>query len=156
MSYTIDTSQSPLYILHFYGHLSLAEMQQLFAEVDELLARPGQFGVLMSYQLEEDAFEYDEAFDGDLDHLDDHDHDHKQQHEPGVARLQKAWLVANRDRFAQDCAGIAMVNADSKFVAFYAPLANKIFSRMYRCPGAIFGDEEKALAWVQARMPVTS
>ena len=110
----------------------------------------------MTYRLEEEAFDYDEDFDGDLDHLDDHDHDHDHKHEPGVAKLQKAWLVANRDRFAQDCVGIGMVNSDSKFVAFYAPLANKIFSRMYRCPGAIFNDEDKALAWVQARMPVTT
>jgi hypothetical protein len=26
-------------------------------------------------------------------------------------------------------------------------------SRMYRCPGAMFGDLDKALAWVQAGMP---
>ena len=26
-------------------------------------------------------------------------------------------------------------------------------SRMYRCPGAMFGDLDKALAWVEARMP---
>lgn len=154
MSYTIDTTLSPLYVLHFYDDLSLEETKRFFAEVDTLLTRSGKFGVVMSYNLEEEH-DHDEEFDEDFDlkEEDDDEHDRKHGHEPGVARFQKAWLVANRDRFAQDCVGIAMVNSDSKFVSFYAPLANKIMSRMYRCPGAMFGDENKALAWVQARMP---
>lgn len=150
MSYTIDASLSPLYILHIYDHLPLNVLKQLLAEVDELLTRSGKFGVVMTYNSEEDH-DHDE-FDEDLD--DDHDHEQSpnNHHEPGVAKTQKAWLVANRDRFAQDCVGIAMVNSNSKFVSLYAPLANKIISRMYRCPGAIFSDQNKALAWVQFRM----
>ncbi|HNS03178.1 MAG TPA: hypothetical protein PKM78_12455 [Anaerolineae bacterium] len=153
MTYFIDTSQSPLYVLHFDAHLSLAQTQRLLADVDKLLARPGKFGVVMNNKIKEandDDFEKD--FDGELDE-DDHDHDHKHSHEPGVARTHKAWLTANRDRFAQDCVGLAMVSANSKFVSFYAPFANRIIGRMYRCPGAVFSDHDKALAWVQARMP---
>ena len=96
--------------------------------------------------------DFDKEFDGNLDE-DDHEHDHKHKHEPGLAKYQKAWLTANRDRFAQYCVGIAIVSANSKFVSFYAPLANRIMSRMYRCPGAMFGDLDKGLAWVEARMP---
>lgn len=162
MSYTIDTSLTPLYILHFYDHLTLEEAKQLFAEVDELLAHSGKFGVVMTYNSEKDDDadfheDFDEDLDEDLDDHDDHHHNgHKHRHEPGVARLQKAWIVANRERFAQDCVGMAMVNPDSRFLAFYAPIANKIVSRMYHCPGALFADQDKALAWVQARMPVTT
>lgn len=153
MSFIIDEHLRPLYILHIYDdHMPLEQTKRLFAEVDKLLAREGKFGVVMHYKFDEEHAnddDFDKEFDGDLDA--DHNHDHK--HEPGAARLQKAWLTANRDRFAQDCVGMAIVSANSKFVSFYAPLANKIISRMYRCPGAMFGDLDKALAWVQVRMP---
>lgn len=160
MPYHIDESLMPLYIVNIYDdHMSLDKTKQLFSDVDKLLAREGKFGVVMHYKFDEahgDSDDFDKDFDGELDD-DDHQHDHKQnhkhQHEPGAAKFQKAWLVANRDRFAQDCVGMAIVSANSKFVTFYAPLANKIISRMYRCPGAMFGDLDKGLAWVQARMP---
>jgi hypothetical protein len=156
MSYSIDQSQTPLYVVNIYDeHMPLEQTKRLFAEVDTLLAREGKFGVVMHYRFDEahgDSDDFDKDFDGDLDH-DDHHHDHNHKHEPGAAKYQKAWLTANRDRFAQDCVGMAIVSANSKFVAFYAPLANRIMSRMYRCPGAMFGDLDKALAWVQTRMP---
>lgn len=154
MPYLIDESQGPLYVLRFDAHLSLAETKRLLADVDKLLTRSGKFGVVMSNEITEDNDDdFERDFDGDLDEEEDHDHDHKHTHEPGVARVQKAWLVANRDRFAQDCVGLAMVSSNSKFVSFYAPFANKIISRMYRCPGALFSEHDRALAWVQARMP---
>ncbi len=153
MTYRIDESLSPLYLLHFYGHMGLDETKQMLAEVDVLLARGGRFGVVMIVNEDEPDEDFDRDFDGELDEDDDHDHRHKHKHEPGLAKTQKAWLVANRNRFEQDCVGIAMVSSNSKFVTFYAPLANKIISRMYRCPGALFGDANKGLAWVQARMP---
>jgi ABC-type Zn2+ transport system substrate-binding protein/surface adhesin len=137
-------------------HMSLEQVKRLFAEVDQLLAREGKFGVVMHYKFDEahpEDDDFDKEFDGNLDDDDDHHHNDKHKHEPGVAKYQKAWLAANRDRFAQDCMGMAIVSANSKFVAFYAPLANRIMSRMYRCPGAMFGDLDKGLAWVQARMP---
>ena len=156
MSFTIDERQRPLYVLHIYDeHMPFEQTKRLFAEVDKLLAREGKFGVVMHYKFDEahpDDDEFDKEFDGNLDD-DDDKHDHKHKHEPGAAKYQKAWLTANRDRFAQNCVGIAIVSANSKYVAFYAPLANKIMSRMYRCPGAMFGDFDKALAWVQVRMP---
>ncbi len=160
MSYTINESMKPLYVLHFNGHLSLEKIKQLFADVDKLLSTDGKFGVITVYRPtdeheQEEDFEKD--FDGDLDKLEDdehnHDHGHQHQHEPGVARTFKSWIVAKRERFGQDCVGYAMVSTDSKFVSFYKPLANKIISRMYNCPGALFGNEEEALAWVKARMP---
>lgn len=166
MSYKIDEQLGPLYILHFYEeHMPLEDVKQLFARVDELLAREGKFGVVMHYKFDEahrDDDNFDKDFEGELDGHDhdyDHDHDHgdhKHKHEPGAAKLQKAWLVANRERFSQDCVGMAIVSANSRFVSFYAPLANKIISRMYRCSGAMFGDLDKGLAWVQARMPQTT
>lgn len=156
MHYLIEDHLQPLYILHFYNdNMPLEQVNRLFAEVDKLLARGGKFGVLMHYKFDEahpQDDDFDKDFDGEIDE-DDHDHDHKHQHQPGVAKAQKAWLSANRERFAQDCVGMAIVSANSKFVTFYAPLANRIISRMYRCPGAMFGDLDKGLAWVQARMP---
>jgi hypothetical protein len=156
MPFTIDESLMPLYILHIHEeHMSLEQTKRLYAEVDKLLARGGKFGVIMHYKFDEahkNSDDFDKEFDGTIDD-DDHEHDHKHQHEPGVAKLSKAWLNANRDRFAQDCVGMAIVSANSKFVSFYAPIANRIMSRMYRCPGAMFGDLDKALVWVQARMP---
>jgi hypothetical protein len=156
MSFTIDERLQPLYVINIYDeHMPLAQTKRLFAEVDKLLAREGKFGVVMHYKFDEahpDDDDFDKEFDGNLDE-DEDKHDHKHKHEPGAAKYQKAWLTANRDRFAQNCVGIAIVSANSKFVAFYAPLANKIMSRMYRCPGAMFGDFDKALAWVQVRMP---
>jgi hypothetical protein len=158
MSFIIDEQLSPLYVLHIYDeHMSLEQTKRLYAEVDKLLDREGKFGVIMHYKFDE-AHENDDDFDKDFDgNLDDndHEHDHKHGHEPGVAKLSKAWLNANRDRFAQDCVGMAIVSANSKFVSFYAPIANRIMSRMYRCPGAMFGDLDKAMAWVQVRMPQT-
>jgi hypothetical protein len=155
MSFTIDEHIPSLYVINIYDeHMSLEQTKQLFAAVDKLLLREGKFGVVMHYKFDEarpDSEDFDKDFDGDLDH--DHHHDPKHKHEPGVAKTQKAWLVANRDRLAQDCVGMALVSANSKFVSFYAPLANKIISRMYRCPGAMFGNLDKGLAWVQARMP---
>jgi hypothetical protein len=156
MSFVIDERLTPLYVINIYDeHMPLATVKRLFAEVDQLLARQGKFGVVMHYKFDEahpESDDFDKEFDGNLDD-DDHEHDHKHKHEPGAAKYQKAWLTANRDRFAQDCVGIAIASANSKFVAFYAPLANRIMSRMYRCPGAMFGDMDKAMTWVQARMP---
>jgi hypothetical protein len=156
MSFTLDERLQPLYVLHIHEeHMSLEQSKRLFAEVDKLLGREEKFGVVMHYKFDEahpNDDDFDKEFDGNLDD-DDHPHDPKHKHEPGLARYQKAWLTANRDRFAQQCVGIAIVSANSKFVAFYAPLANRIMSRMYRCPGAMFGDLDKAMAWVQARMP---
>lgn len=155
MSFSINEYQPSLYIVNIYDeHMSLETTQRLFAKVDELLARGGEFGVVMHYKFDDgrpDSDDFDKEFDGDPDH--DHHHDNGRKHEAGVAKAQKAWLVANRDRFAQDCVGMAIVSANSKFVAFYAPVANKIVSRMYRCPGAMFGNLDKGLAWVQGRMP---
>lgn len=157
MSFTIDERLTPLYVINIYDeHMPLATVKRLFAEVDQLLAREGKFGVVMHYKFDEahpESDDFDKDFDGDLDDDDHHHHDPQHKHEPGVAKYQKAWLVANRDRFARDCVGMAIVSANSKFVAFYAPLANRIMSRMYRCPGAMFGDMGKAMTWVQARMP---
>ncbi len=156
MSFVIDERLTPLYVINIYDeHMPLATVKRLFAEVDQLLAREGKFGVVMHYKFDEahpESDDFDKEFDGDLDD-DDHHYDPKHKHEPGAAKYQKAWLVANRDRFAQDCVGMAIVSVNSKFVAFYAPLANRIMSRMYRCPGAMFGDMDKAMTWVQARMP---
>lgn len=160
MSYTIDESMKPLYVLRFYGHLSLEKIKELFADVDVLLSPSGKFGVVTIYKPtdeheQEEDFEKD--FDGDLDKLEDDEHDdhpgHKHEHEPGVARTFKSWIVAKRERFGQDCVGYAMVSSDSKFVSFYKPLANKIISRMYNCPGAMFDNEEEAVNWVKERMP---
>ena len=152
MSFMIGVRLMTLYVINIYGeHMPFERTKQLFAEVDKLLAREGKFGVVMHYKFDEahpEADDFDKDFDGSLD-----DDDHKHKHEPGAAKYQKAWLTANRDRFAQDCVGMAIVSANRKFVAFYAPLANKIMSRMYRCPGAMFGDMDKAMTWVQARMP---
>lgn len=156
MSYIIDESMKPLYILRFYENLSLEKLKQLFADVDRLLAHDGKFGVVTTYKMGDHDEEFDKDFTGDIDeddHEDDHDHKHKHKHEPGVARSMKAWLVSIRARFAQDCVGFAMVSADSKFVSFYTPLANKIINRMYHCPGALFGNEDEAVAWVKERMP---
>lgn len=156
MSFTIDEHLQSLYVINIYDeHMSLEQTKRLFAAVDKMLLREGKFGVVMHYKFDEarpDNNDFDKDFDGDLDH-DHHHHDPKHKHEPGVAKTQKAWLVANRERLSQDCVGMAIVSANSKFVTFYAPLANKIISRMYRCPGAMFGDLDKGLAWVQARMP---
>ena len=156
MSFSINEHIPSLYVINIYDErMSLDQTKRLFAEVDKLLAREGKFGVVMHYKFDEahpDDDDFDKEFDGNLDD-DDDKHDHKHKHEPGAAKYQKAWLTANRDRFAQNCVGIAIVSANSKYVAFYAPLANKIMSRMYRCPGAMFGDLDKALAWVQVRMP---
>jgi hypothetical protein len=124
MPFSIDESMMPLYVINIYDdHMSLDKTKQLFAEVDKLLARGGKFGVVMHYKFDEahgDNDDFDKEFDGNLDD-DDHEHDHKHQHEPGVAKLSKAWLNANRDRFEQDCVGMAIVSANSKFVSFYAP-----------------------------------
>lgn len=157
MSYTIDESMKPLYIMHFYGHLSLEKIKQLFADVDTLLSTSGKFGVVTVYKETDDHEDedFEKDFDGDLDKLEDdeqHEHGHKHQHEPGVARTFKSWVVEKRKRFGEDCVGYAMVSDDSKFVSFYKPLANKIISRMYNCPGALFGNKEEALAWVKDRM----
>jgi len=160
MSYTINESMNSLYVLHFYEDLSLEKIKKLFADVDKLLTRSGKFGVITIYKATDDHGtdeDFEKDFDGNLDELDDHEHDddhgHTHKHEPGVARTFKSWIVAKRERFGQDCVGFAMVSADSKFVSFYKPLANKIISRMYNCPGALFGNEEEALAWVKDRMP---
>jgi len=158
MSFSINEHIPSLYVINIHDeHMSLEQTKRLFAAVDELLLREGLFGVVMHYKFDEahpDSDNFDKDFDGDLDHEHHHhDHNHKHVHEPGVAKTQKAWLVANRDRLSQDCVGMAIVSANSKFVSFYAPLANKIISRMYRCPGAMFGDLNKGLTWVQVRMP---
>ena len=158
MSFSINEHIPSLYVINIYDErMSLDQTKRLFAAVDELLLREGRFGVVMHYKFDEahpESDDFDKDFDGDLDHEHHHhDHNHKHVHEPGVAKTQKAWLVANRDRLSQDCVGMAIVSANSKFVSFYAPLANKIISRMYRCPGAMFGDLDKGLAWVQVRMP---
>ena len=158
MSFSINEHIPSLYVINIYDErMSLDQTKRLFAAVDELLLREGRFGVVMHYKFDEahpDSDDFDKDFDGDLDHEHHHhDHNHKHVHEPGVAKTQKAWLVANRDRLSQDCVGMAIVSANSKFVSFYAPLANKIISRMYRCPGAMFGNLDKGLAWVQVRMP---
>ena len=158
MSFSINEHIPSLYVINIYDErMSLDQTKRLFAAVDELLLREGRFGVVMHYKFDEahpDSDDFDKDFDGDLDHEHHHhDHNHKHVHEPGVAKTQKAWLVANRDRLSQDCVGMAIVSANSKFVSFYAPLANKIISRMYRCPGAMFGDLNKGLTWVQVRMP---
>jgi len=158
MSFSINEHIPSLYVINIHDeHMSLEQTKRLFAAVDELLLREGRFGVVMHYKFDEahpDSDDFDKDFDGDLDHEHHHhDHNHKHVHEPGVAKTQKAWLVANRDRLSQDCVGMAIVSANSKFVSFYAPLANKIISRMYRCPGAMFGDLNKGLTWVQVRMP---
>ena len=158
MSFSINEHIPSLYVINIYDErMSLDQTKRLFAAVDELLLREGRFGVVMHYKFDEahpESDDFDKDFDGDLDHEHHHhDHNHKHVHEPGVAKTQKAWLVANRDRLSQDCVGMAIVSANSKFVSFYAPLANKIISRMYRCPGAMFGNLDKGLAWVQVRMP---
>ncbi len=158
MSFSINEHIPSLYVINIHDeHMSLEQTKRLFAAVDELLLREGRFGVVMHYKFDEahpESDDFDKDFDGDLDHEHHHhDHNHKHVHEPGVAKTQKAWLVANRDRLSQDCVGMAIVSANSKFVSFYAPLANKIISRMYRCPGAMFGDLNKGLTWVQVRMP---
>ena len=159
MSFSINEHLPSLHVINIYDeHMSLEQTKRLFAAVDELLLREGKFGVVMHYKFDEahpDSDDSDKEFDGEID--DDehhhHQHNHKHQHEPGVAKTQKAWLVANRDRLERDCVGMAIVSANSKFVSFYAPLANKIISRMYRCPGAMFKDLDKAVTWVQVRMP---
>jgi len=157
MSFSINEHIPSLYVINIYDeHMSLEQTRRLFAAVDELLLREGPFGVVMHYKFDEahpDSDDFDKDFDGDIDDDHNHDHNHKHVHEPGVAKTQKAWLVANRDRLSQDCVGMAIVSANSKFVSFYAPLANKIISRMYRCPGAMFGNLDKGLTWVQVRMP---
>lgn len=157
MSFSINEHTSSLYVINIYDeHMSLEQTKRLFAAVDNLLLREGKFGVVMHYKFDEahpDSDDFDKDFDGDIDDDHNHDHNHKHVHEPGVAKTQKAWLVANRDRLSQDCVGMAIVSANSKFVSFYAPLANKIISRMYRCPGAMFGNLDKGLTWVQVRMP---
>ncbi len=158
MSFSIDEQLPALYVINIYDeHMSLARTKQLFAAVDELLLREGKFGVVMHYKFDEahpDSDDFDKDFDGEIDDDDHHHHhNHKHHHEPGLAKVQKAWMVANRERLERDCVGMAIISANSKFVAFYAPLANKIISRMYRCPGAMFGDFDKGLAWVQVRMP---
>ncbi len=160
-TFSIEEPQPSLYVINIYEeHMSLPQVQELFGAVDELLLREGKFGVVMHYKFDEaqpDSDDFDKDFDGEIDedddHHHDHDHNHKHHHEPGVAKTQKQWLVANRERLSRDCVGMALVSANSKFVAFYAPLANKIISRMYRCPGAMFGNLDKGLGWVQARMP---
>ncbi len=159
MSYLIDESMKPVYVLRFYEDLSLEKLKQLFADVDKLLSHDGKFGVVTTYKMDHDDEDFDKDFNGDIDEDDDDDHEdhgHKHKHEPGVARSMRSWLVGIRGRFAQDCVGFAMVSSDSKFVSFYTPLANKIISRMYHCPGALFGNEDDALAWVKARMPQLS
>ncbi len=161
MSYSIEEHVHSLYIINIYDeHMPFEQTKRLFGEVDKLLLREGKFGVVMHYKFDEanpNSDDFDKDFDGELHDDDDHDHDHGHnhghKHEPGAAKFQKAWMVANRERLSNDCVGMAIVSANSKFVTFYAPLANKIISRMYRCPGAMFGDLEKGLAWVQARMP---
>ena len=157
MSFSINEHIPSLYVINIHDeHMSLEQTRRLFAAVDELLLREGRFGVVMHYKFDEahpDSDDFDKDFDGDIDDDHNHDHNHKHVHEPGVAKTQKAWLVANRDRLSQDCVGMAIVSANSKFVSFYAPLANKIISRMYRCPGAMFGNLDKGLTWVQVRMP---
>ncbi|HMT21150.1 MAG TPA: hypothetical protein PKE20_07900 [Promineifilum sp.] len=161
MSFSINEHLPFLYVINIYDeHMSLEQTKRLFAAVDKMLLREGKFGVVMHYKFDEahpDSDDFDKEFDGDLDHDPHHDdgngHHNGHKHEPGVAKTQKAWLVANRDRLSQDCVGMAIVSANSKFVTFYAPLANRIISRMYRCPGAMFGDMDKGLAWVQVRMP---
>ena len=152
MSYTIDERMKPIYVLRFYENLSLEKLKQLFSDVDTLLAQGGKFGVVTTYKMDDHEEEFDKDFTGDIDE-DDHEDDHGHKHEPGVARSMKAWLVSIRARFAQDCVGFAMVSSDRKFVSFYTPLANKIINRMYHCPGALFGNEDEAVAWVKERMP---
>ncbi|KXK13167.1 MAG: hypothetical protein UZ14_CFX002001906 [Chloroflexi bacterium OLB14] len=157
MSYTIDERMKPIYVLRVYEDFSLEKLKQLFADVERLLSHGGKFGVITSYKMEGHEEDFDEDFTGDIDEdEDEHDHEnghgHKHKHVPGVARMMKAWLVNIRSRFAQDCVGFAMVSGDSKFVSFYKPLANKIINRMYNCPGALFGNEDEAVAWVKERM----
>lgn len=157
MSYIIDESMKPLYILHFHDHLNLEQIKQLFADVDKLLTPSGKFGVVTVYKVGEEEEDFDKDFDGDLDKLEDDehhdDHGHKHEHQPGVARMFKSWVVEKRKRFGEDCVGYAMVSDDNKFVSFYKPLANKIISRMYNCPGELFGNEEEAITWVKERLP---
>lgn len=62
MSYRIDTSLSPLYLLHFYGHLTPDETIRLFSEVDGLLSRDGKSGVVMVSHIEEED-DHEEDFD---------------------------------------------------------------------------------------------
>lgn len=129
MSYRIDESLKPIIVVHFDAALSVESANRLFGQVDDLLTRTGTFGLVMqvNYQGGEP--------------------------ERGVTKIQKNWLSANRPLFKKECVGIAMVSSDAKYVSFYAPLANKIISRMYHCPGAMFGDADKAMAWLQARLP---
>jgi hypothetical protein len=129
MPYQIDESLNPIVIVHFNASLTVETATRLFSEVDDLLTRLGTFGLVMQVN-----------YQGG-------------EQERGVTKMQKQWLSANRPRFKKDCVGIAMVSSDAKYVSFYAPLANKIISRMYHCPGAMFGNADKALAWVQARLP---
>ncbi len=128
MTYRIDEGLNPIIVVHFDEPLTVKTATRLYREVDELFTRTGRFGLIMRV-----GFTEGEA-------------------ERGVTKMQKTWLSANRPRFKRDCAGIAMVSDDAKYVSLIAPLANKIVSRMYHCPGAIFNDHDKALAWVRGKM----
>jgi hypothetical protein len=78
--------------------------------------------------------------------------DGEMQKNASAAKWFNGWIKQNKSHLEDCCAGVAMVTSSSGLLKLYRPLAKKLISKTFGCPGDMFTMESEAIAWLHEQM----